>query len=65
MAVTHLLHGPPDVPPAQRESLETVKLIRKLRWIGKEDEAGELERQLRSTPLDHRASVLAEPVCTD
>ena len=49
----------------QRESVETAKLIRKLRWIGKEDEAGVLERQLRGTPLDERASVLAEPFSTD
>ena len=66
MAVTHLLHGAPDVPPHQREfGWKTAKLVRKLRWIGKEDEARVLERQLRGTPLDERASVLAEPFSTD
>jgi len=65
MAVVHLLHGAPDVPPDQRESAETAKLVRKLRWIGKEDEARALELQLQGTPLNVRASVLAEPFSTD
>ena len=65
MAVTHLPHGTPDVPPHQRESVEAAKLVRKLRWIGKEDEARVLERQLRNTPADERVSVLAEPFSTD
>ena len=65
MAATHLPHGTPDVPPDQRASVEAAKLIRKLRWIGKEDEARVLERQLRGTPRDERASVLAEPFSTD
>jgi hypothetical protein len=65
MAVTHLPHATPDVPPHQRESVEAAKLVRKLRWIGKEDEARVLERQLRDTPRDERASVLSEPFSTD
>jgi hypothetical protein len=65
MAVTHLPHGAPDVPPHQKESVEAAKLVRKLRWIGNDDEARVLERQLRSTPVDERASVLSEPFSTD
>jgi hypothetical protein len=30
---------PPDVSPAQQASIELLKQIRKLRWIGEEDEA--------------------------
>ena len=65
MAVIYSLHGAPDVPQKQRESVEAAKLVRKLRWIGKEDEAKALEFQLQGTPLNVRASVLAEPFSTD
>ena len=65
MTITHCLYDTPDVLPAQRASTETAKLIRKLRWIGKEDEARALERQLRIAPLDERPSVLADPRSTD
>ena len=33
----------------ERASRELIKLIRKLRWIGKEDEARDVERKLRAT----------------
>ena len=65
MVVTHLPNDTPDVPPDQRASVEAATLICKLRWIGKEDEAKALEQQLRGTPRDERASVLAEPSSTD
>lgn len=44
---------------------EAIKLIRKLRWIGKEDEAHRLERQLNVLPPMQRGSVLADPISTD
>ena len=65
MGVTHLHQDIPDVPRHQRELVEAAKLVCKLRWIGKEDEARVLERQLRNTPWDERASVLSEPFSTD
>lgn len=39
MGVTHLHQDIPDVPRHQRELVEAAKLVCKLRWIGKEDEA--------------------------
>jgi hypothetical protein len=36
----------PDILPSQRASNELVKLIRKLRWMGMDEEAKILENQL-------------------
>ena len=44
---------------------ETIKLIRKLRWIGREDEARNMERELSEMPPMGRGCVLAEPINTD
>jgi len=41
------------------------KLIRKLRWIGMEDEAQSLQRAVRSLPPEERGTVSAEPFSTD
>jgi hypothetical protein len=41
------------------------KLIRKLRWIGMEDEAKRLQLAVRSLPLDQRGTVSAGPFSTD
>ena len=49
----------------QEAADETVKLIRKLRWIGREEEARSLEHHLNLLPAMARGSVLAEPVSTD
>jgi hypothetical protein len=49
----------------ERAALEVVKLIRKLRWIGMETEAEELQIVLGEFPSDRRASVLAPPHGTD
>ena len=54
-----------DVPPEQRAARELVTLIRKLRWIGMETEAGQLQTILRRFPPDRRASLLAGPHSTD
>ena len=50
---------------ARAASDETVKLIRKLRWIGREDEARNMERELSEMPPMGRGCVLAEPINTD
>lgn len=47
------------------EFSECTNLIRKLRWIGLDDEARRLEEALRTFPPDRRGAVLAEPVSTD
>jgi hypothetical protein len=49
----------------RENSDEAIKLIRKLRWIGKEEEARSLEYQLNLLPAMMRGSVLAEPISTD
>ena len=41
------------------------KLIRKLRWIGMEDEASRLQMAVRSLPPDQRGTVSAGPFSTD
>ena len=46
---------------------EWAKLIRKLRWIGLEDEAQQLQRALRTLPVEERGrgSVCEGPFSTD
>jgi hypothetical protein len=65
MTISYLSHRVPDVPSDQKEAAEMAKAIRKLRWIGNEDEARMLELQLRRTALADRPSILSEPFCTD
>ena len=49
--------------PAQ--SNDWSKLIRKLRWIGMEEEALRLQRAVLSMPLEERGTVSAGPFSTD
>jgi hypothetical protein len=65
MPSRYLLHGAPDVSSDQREAVETAKLIRKLRWIGKEDEARSMELRMTQLQSATRVSVLADPLSTD
>jgi hypothetical protein len=44
---------------------QVVKLIRKLRWIGLENEAKELQHALEGLPSPHRGSLVACPHGTD
>jgi hypothetical protein len=46
MEVQHEQQKPPDVLAEQRVSNELVKLIRKLRWVGMDDEAGRIQDKL-------------------
>jgi hypothetical protein len=46
-------------------SREWARLIRKLRYIGLEEEADRLELAVSTLPAEERGSVLAEPVTTD
>jgi hypothetical protein len=41
------------------------KLIRKLRWIGMEEEAHRLQMAVRSLPPEQRGTVSAGPFSTD
>jgi hypothetical protein len=48
-----------------RPAGEWAKLIRKLRWIGLDDEARRLEHAVSTLPPEQRGSVAAEPTSTD
>jgi hypothetical protein len=48
-----------------RPSCEWARLIRKLRWIGLEDEARRLELAVSTLPPDERGSVSIGPFSTD
>jgi hypothetical protein len=50
--------------PVEKSSREWAKLIRKLRWIGMEGEARQLELALSTLPAEERA-VSADPPSTD
>jgi len=54
-----------DTRPAQRAPGEWAKLIRKLRWIGLEDEARSLQRAVNTLPAEERGSVSVGPFSTD
>ena len=48
-----------------RQPKEWAKLIRKLRWIGMEDEARRLQTVVSSLPPEERSTVSAGPFFTD
>ena len=54
-----------DGIPAHPQPQDRAKLIRKLRWIGMDDEARLLERATASLPPDERGTVSAGPFSTD
>jgi hypothetical protein len=55
--------GWPDVPAELRTTSELAKLVRKLRWIGMEEEAKQVQLVLRR--IDLAATLLADPSETD
>jgi hypothetical protein len=54
-----------DLSPEQRASTDLAKLIRKLRWIGMEEEAKQLQTVLSRFPSEQVEIVLADPPNTD
>ena len=54
-----------ELSPDQMEPVEIAKLIRKLRWIGKEAEARSLELKITQYRRVSRASVLPDALDTD
>jgi hypothetical protein len=54
-----------NVIVVDHHSREWARLIRKLRWIGLEEEAHRLELAVSTLPAEERSSVLAGPVSTD
>ena len=55
----------PEVPADLKSSNELVKRIRKLRWIGMEKEAEQLQASLSRLSPSNRDSVLTTPIDTD
>jgi hypothetical protein len=51
--------------PTQRSPRELTTLIRKLRWIGLEDEARKLQLAVSTLPPEERGSVSIGPFSTD
>lgn len=49
---------------SRRSSLEWARLIRKLRWIGLEEEARRLELAVNTLPSEERGSVSVGPFST-
>ena len=56
---------PPGVSSEQRKSNELVRLIRKLRWMGMEEEADRVQTELAQCGVRRADSVLATPHETD
>ena len=54
-----------DVAPEQRRTTDLVKRIRKLRWIGMEEEADKLQLALACFPSAERAILLPPHRDTD
>jgi hypothetical protein len=50
-----------DVAPEQRRTADLIKHIRKLRWIGMEQEAAKLQLALACFPPAERAIILTAP----
>ena len=48
-----------------RQAYEWAQLIRKLRWIGMEDDAQRLQQAMCGLPPHERYAVLAGPLSTD
>jgi hypothetical protein len=56
---------PPQVSSEQKRSGELVKLVRKLRWMGMNDEAEQVEKQLLLQQVPAADSVIAASRETD
>lgn len=65
MEMPHDQHKPPDGFGEQRTANEFVKLIRKLRWMGLEREAENVENQLILRKVQAADSVIAASRETD
>ena len=65
MAEPHTEPIPVDIPVQQQAATDLVKLIRKLRWIGMEEEARQLQIALNRFPPEQRVSVLSSVTNTD
>ncbi len=53
----------PDLPAEERATREAIKLILKLRWMGLDEEAEQMQAALQKVDLDF--ALLIEPCDTD
>jgi hypothetical protein len=65
MDTRHEQQNPSDDVTGQRASNELVKVIRKLRWLGMEEEARKVENQLIQRDVPAADSVAAASRVTD
>ncbi len=65
METAHEQQKPPDTSPEQKASNELVRMIRKLRWVGMEEEAKRLQSQLTLYNVSAADSVVAASRETD
>ena len=56
---------PSDASAEQRASNNLIRLIRKLRWMGMDDEAKRMQTELMQRAVPAEDSVLARPRDTD
>jgi hypothetical protein len=54
-----------EVPTVPQHPNDVTKLIRKLRWIGMEEEAQRLQSIVRSLSVEQRGTVSAGPFSAD
>jgi hypothetical protein len=57
--------GAEAVPEHHQQPQDLAKLIRKLRWIGMDEEACRLQTAVATLPADARGAVFAESLGTD
>jgi hypothetical protein len=65
MNQVHVEYTRVEVTTEKSQPDQVVKLIRKLRWIGLESEAKELQHALEGLPSPHRGTLVAGPHSTD
>jgi hypothetical protein len=65
MSILQVTHNLSTELSNEDASAELVKRIRKLRWIGMDDEAEKIQRELKRLPAGLCGSVLADPYGTD
>jgi hypothetical protein len=63
MGISSRAASRPDVSIEERTSIELVKLVKKLRWIGMDEEAEQVQEVLRE--VDPAATLLGGPWDTD
>ena len=56
---------PNNLAATNQQPSQWAKLLRKLRWIGADEEASRVEQVMKNLPPEERGTVAAEPSGTD